>query len=105
MVVCLVTSTSTGPIRRLTSVGPLLTRAVADAEAIGICMEFCASAKVGSIKPPPAKALASRNCRRDKLLSWCSFIVRRFPGEEVFKQRDFVWVGAKSRPKNKTFLD
>src|SRR5271165_6633005 len=78
MVLSLVTSTSTGPIRKLTSVGPVLIGGVAVAEAIGICIEFCATAEVGSIKPPPAKALASKNCRRDKRLSSCSFIVCRF---------------------------
>src|SRR5271166_1932113 len=75
MVLSVVTSTSTGPIRKLTSVGPVLTGGVAVAEAIGI--EFCATTEVGSIKPPPAKALASKNCRRDKRLPSCSFIVRR----------------------------
>jgi hypothetical protein len=63
---------------KVTSAGPVLIGGVAVAEAIGICIEFCAAVKVGSIKPPPAKALASRNRRRDKLLSSCSFIVRRF---------------------------
>jgi hypothetical protein len=36
-------------------------------------------AEVGRIKPPPAKALASKNCRRDKRLSSCSFIVLDLP--------------------------
>src|ERR1700720_3143646 len=78
MVLSLVTSTRTGPMCKVTSAGPVLIGGVADAEAIGMSIEFCAAAKVGSIKPPPAKALASRNRRRDKLLSSCSFIVRRF---------------------------
>src|SRR5580700_8217654 len=78
MVLSLVTSTRTGPMCKFTSAGPVLTGGVAEAEGIGMSIAFCAAAKLGSIKPPPAKALASRNRRRDKLLSSCSFIVRRF---------------------------
>ena len=55
----------------------VLTGGVAVVEAIGICIEFCPTAELGSIKPPPAKALASKNCRRDKRLSSSSFIVRK----------------------------
>src|SRR5260370_26819661 len=77
MVLSFVTSTNTGPMRKLTSAGPVLTGGVAVAEAIGICIEFCAAAGLGSIKPPPAKALVSKNCRREKRLSSCSLIVRR----------------------------
>src|SRR3981081_4273531 len=77
MVLSFVTSTSTEPMRKLTSAGPVLTRGVAVADPIGICIEFCAVAGLGSIKPPPAKALASKNCLREKRFSSCSLIVRK----------------------------
>src|SRR5258708_29317471 len=100
MVLSLVTSTSTGPIRKLTSAGPVLIGGVGVADAIGICIELCALAEAGSIKPPPAKALANKNCRREKVLSSCSLIVRRSrKGKRSIKPRDFVWVGAKSQPQ------
>jgi hypothetical protein len=54
-------------------------------EAIGICIEFCAAAEVGSIKPPPpirqpAKIAVVIN---DCLRALSSFV--ELPGEEVYK--------------------
>jgi hypothetical protein len=79
MVLSLVTSTRTGPMCKVTSAGPVLTGGVAVAEAIGICIGFCAPAEVGSINPLPAKVPASKNCRRDKPWPSRSIIVRRSP--------------------------
>ena len=56
---------------KVTFVGPVLTGGVPVPETIGICIEFCTVAEVGRIKPPPAKALASKNYRRNKRLSSC----------------------------------
>src|SRR5271166_6308403 len=106
MVLSLVASTSTGLIRRLTSVGPVLTGGVSVAAAIGICIEFWAAAEVGSIKPPPAKAPASKNWRRDKRLSSCSFTVRRSSRERSLQsQGASSGAGPKPQPQNRTFLN
>src|ERR1700692_3767006 len=77
IVFSLETSTSTGLMRKVTSAGPVLIGGVALVEPIGICIELCAAARFGRIKLPPATALATRNCRRDKRCSSCSLMVTR----------------------------
>jgi hypothetical protein len=89
---------------KVTSAGPDLIGGVAVVEAIGICIEFCATAEAGSIKPPPAKALASKNCRRDKRLAWCSFIVRRSSRGQVYKATVLSLGRSEVSTTNKTFL-
>src|SRR5215469_15040744 len=61
-------------MRKEALAGPVSTGGVGVAE--GTCIEFCAVLEIGKIKPPPAKVLANKNCRRVMPVSLLSFIVQ-----------------------------
>jgi hypothetical protein len=89
---------------KVTSAGPVLTGGVGDAEAIGMSIEFCAAAKVGSIKPPPAKALASRNRRRKNYCLRALSLFVDFPGEEIYIITGLRLDRSEISTANRTFL-